>query len=87
MQTITLKNDVSHPVSWCGAAEGFLYAELLDVSDIVAAAQEFSDQSATEKIVYRYADEMSETHIGYQALCDVKKNLQTGHVTVALARQ
>lgn len=84
---IKLTNNTTHDVVWAGASDGYFYAELKDVSDMLQAAQEFSHSENVSTIVCDYGDEASETHVGYTELVTLRKNTITGYITVALWKE
>ena len=87
MQTITLNNGKMHPVTWCGASDGALYAEMSEKRSVQAVAREFSNEEATRRIVYQFAEEMRETYENYCLLVGVRMDAKTGYCTVTLVKK
>lgn len=86
MQTIKLKNDAVHQVTWCGSADGFLHFELTDVQSVADAASEFNDAENTAQIVSLYDDEVIDTFDGFTELMMSKKDAYTGYITITLRK-
>ena len=85
MQTIKLKNDVVHPVTWCGEANGALYFELKDVTDYETALHEFWNNDNTSVILYE-GSETSKEYAGYTLLIGLQLDYSTGYITVTMRK-
>ncbi len=81
-QTITLNDDTTISVVWCGVSEGVLWADGLPMT-LLEAMTIFSDNTKTSKITVALPETI---HEGYTELIHVSTNYD-GAIKVALRKE
>lgn len=74
MRIIRLNDGTVHEVNQCGEADGILWIRLIDTTNLVAAAQEFSDPEKTGRIVNTRTEGMpiEYVYVGYTELIHIQ---------------
>lgn len=68
MRRITLKNGEEHAVTFCGAADGYLWLQIADMESLSAAVTAFDRPEATETIAHDWDGNDRVIYEGYTVL-------------------
>ena len=68
MRRVTLKNGEEHAVTFCGAADGYLWLQIADMESISEAVTAFEMPEATETITHDWDGNDRVIYEGYTVL-------------------
>ena len=85
MRKIVLANGERHEVAFCGAADGYLWLDITDITTLEEAERAFSDPRALEAIDHDWDGNDRVTYQGYTAL--IQADAIPSGVRIVLARE